>query len=259
MTIFVLLKYLTLLLLPPASLFIGLLIALALKVLKFRRLALLVAVLSLAEILVLSFPPVSDGMLGALEDRARAAERVSPRCCYKAIVLLGGGIQPAVPPYLPFPSLNPSADRIWLAARLYHEGVAPIIVVSGGNFLAAQGAPATTEAEAMRVFLVALGVPSDAIVSEGRSLNTIENMRFVRAIVHDDRVALVTSAYHMPRALKLARAVGLDAAAFATDYRSIREIRPPWENWVLSVDSLGASAAALREYAALYFDHRATQ
>jgi uncharacterized SAM-binding protein YcdF (DUF218 family) len=108
----------------------------------------------------------------------------------------------------------------------------------------------------MRLFLVALGVPSEAITSEGKSLNTIENMRFVRAIVKDERVALVTSGYHMPRALKFARAVGLNAAAFPTDFRAIREVRAPWDNWIPSVDGLAASALALHEYAGLYLDGR---
>ena len=43
-------------------------------------------------------------------------------------------------------------------------------------------------------------------MDEGKALNTIENIRNVRAMVGDGRVALVTSAYHMPRALQIARA-----------------------------------------------------
>ncbi len=257
MTSYVVLKYLSLLILPPASMLVGLVFAFALSLVKFRRLAGLVAVLSITETLVLSFPPVSDWLLGSLEDEARAAAKAAPRCCYKAIVVLGGGIQPAMPPYLPFPSLNPSSDRIWLAARLFHDELAPQIVVSGGYFRAAVGEPATTEADAMRVFLMALGVPAEAIVTEGKSLNTIENVRFVRNIVNDEPIALVTSAYHMPRALRLARAAGLNAAAFPSDYHAIRAIRPPWENWIPTADSLGASALALREYVALYLDPRA--
>src|SRR5579872_3518111 len=112
MTFFVFLKYLTALALPPASLLVGLLIALVLLALRFRRLSAVVAVLSIAEILILSWMPVCDLILGHLEDMARAAAaQGAPRCCYKAIVVLGGGIQPAEPPYLDFPSLNSSSDR----------------------------------------------------------------------------------------------------------------------------------------------------
>ena len=88
------------------------------------------------------------------------------------------------------------------------------IIVSGGSLLPLGGGPATTEAEAMRRFLVDLGVPSEAIVSEGNSLNTLENIRNVRQMVGDARVALVTSAFHMPRALKIARQGNLNVGAF---------------------------------------------
>src|SRR4029077_20890227 len=96
-------------------------------------------------------------------------------------------------------------------------------------------------------FLLGLGVPAEAIVDEGTSVNTIENIRNVRALVGNGRIALITSAYHMPRALQLAALAGLDVAAFPTDFRSEREGRPMWENWIFSVDALELSSVALRE------------
>ena len=90
----------------------------------------------------------------------------------------------------------------------------------------------------MRVFLIDLGVPADAITDEAKALNTIENIRNVRAIIGKGRVALVTSAYHMPRALQLAARAGLDVGAFPTDYQAVPAVRLPWDNWLPSVDGL---------------------
>ena len=106
--------------------------------------------------------------------------------------------------------------------------MAPRIIVSGGSYAVAMGdAPAKqTEAMAMRQFLIALGVPEDRIVNEASSLNTIENMRETRALVGTGRVALVTSGYHMPRALRLARTAGLDAEAFPTDWQIVPTAAP---------------------------------
>lgn len=253
---FVFLKFLSQLALPPASLAVGALVGLVLIALRWRRLGRLVIALAIAETVVLSFPPVAHALIAVLEDQARTAAAKAPPCCYDTIVVLGGGILPAIPPARPEPDLTDPADRMWEAARLYHRGVAPRIVVSGGGFMALPGRPETTEAEAMRRFLIALGVPDAAIVSEGASLNTIDNMRNIRAMVKDQRVALVTSAYHMPRALSLAANEKLNVAAFPTDFRAVPSTRPPWDNWVPSADGLATSCLALREILAIAFDRR---
>jgi uncharacterized SAM-binding protein YcdF (DUF218 family) len=171
-------------------------------------------------------------------------------------VVLGGAITPAAPPHMQQPHLTDSADRVWEAARLYHRGVAPRIVPSGGGYPAEGGIPEMTEAEAMRVFLRDLGVPDQAIVDEGKSRNTIENIAFVRALAGDKPVALVTSATHMPRAMRLARRIGLNASAFPTAWIAPSEGRPAWDNWLPSVDALSTSKLALWELMALTFDRR---
>ncbi len=174
--------------------------------------------LAILQTLVLSFTPLSTLLNGILEAEARRLVAGNKPCCYEAIVVLGGGITPAQPPHTMEPELTDASDRIWLAARMFHAGAAPKIIVTGGSLSEQRGGPATTEAEAMRRFLVALGVPDDVIVSEGKALNTIENIRNVREMVKGSRVAIVTSAFHIPRAAKLARRAGLDFAIFGVDW-----------------------------------------
>ncbi|MBY0318028.1 MAG: YdcF family protein [Reyranella sp.] len=256
MDTFTLLKYLTQFAMPPASMAVGLLLGGILALVGLRRLGVLVAALAIAQTLVMAFPPVADALLAPLQAEARAAAAEAPACCYDAIVVLGGGVTPAAPPYLPDPDLADAADRVWHGARLYHRSVARRIIVSGGSLLSGNSDPATTEAEAMRRFLVDLGVPSEAIVSEGKSQNTLENIRNVRQMVGDARVALVTSAAHMPRALKLARQANLNVGAFPTDWRLPAAARPTWENWVPSIAALAWSSICLREHIALLLDRR---
>jgi uncharacterized SAM-binding protein YcdF (DUF218 family) len=256
MFVFSFLKILAALASPPASLALAVVVALLLRWARWRRLASAVLTLGIAQTLILSFPPLADLLMGHLEAQERAAERRAPACCYDAIVVLGGVISPAYPPERPEPDLHEHADRMWQAARLLRRGVAPRIIVSGGSFLAARGGPPTTEAEAMRVFLLDLGVPANAITDEGKALNTIENIRNVRAIVGSGRVALVTSAFHMPRALQIAARAGLEVGAFPTDYSGSPAHRTWWENWLPSLGALYASNVALREIVALNFDFR---
>jgi uncharacterized SAM-binding protein YcdF (DUF218 family) len=256
MDTFAFLKFASILVTAPASLAIGALLALMLVLFRRRALALLVLGLSATHVVVLSFPPVADLLMGPLERQARAAEASAPSCCYDAIVVLGGGMGVAHPPEIPNPQLDDGADRVWHAARLWKRGLAPRIIVSGGSFLAQHGGPPTTEAEAMRAFLIDLGVPADAITDEGNALNTIENIRNIRAIVGSGRVALVTSGYHMPRALQLAARAGLNVGAFPTDFQAVPVARSPWEEWLPSVGGLSQSNLALREIVALKLDYR---
>jgi uncharacterized SAM-binding protein YcdF (DUF218 family) len=256
MDTFAFLKIASELVTPPASLAVGAVLALLLVAFRWRRLALLVLVLAVAHVVILSFQPVGDALMGPLERQSRAAAAQAAPCCYDAIVVLGGGISPAHPPEQPEPGLNEGADRIWKAARMWKRGVAPRIIVSGGSFLAQHGGPPITEADAMREFLMDLGVPADAITDEGQALNTIENIRNVRTIIGNGKVALVTSAYHMPRALHLAARAGLTAAAFPTDYQVAPSARLPWDNWLPSSDGLQLSTLAIREFVALNFDFR---
>ena len=255
---FIVLKFLAQLASPMGVLVAGLVASAVLALLRLRRLGRLVAALAIVQLLVLSFSKVSDALLGRLEDMARSEAAAAPPCCYDAIVVLGGGVGPAMPPLRPDPELFESSDRVWHAARLFHRGLAPRIIVSGGSYAVqtGQAPPSQTEAMAMRQFLLALGVPDDRIVMEERSLNTIENMHETGALVGTAPIALVTSAYHMPRALRLARRAGLNAAAFPTDWQVIPGASPWWEYSWPSVAALAASGIALREYLALAFDYR---
>lgn len=253
---FVLLKFLAHLVLPPAFMAAGLVVALLLALFGRRRLAWVAAIVAVGHTLLLSIPAVGDVLMESLQREARAQSAVAKPCCYDAIVLLGGAIAPAMPPELPYPQLTDSADRIWEAARLYRAGIAPRIIASGGAFPAEGGPPAMSEAEAMRIFLVDLGVPASAVVEEGESRNTIQNILYVRRLVGDKPVALVTSAYHMPRAMRLACRLGLNASAFPTAWIGGAESRPSWENWLPTVNALSTSSVALWELMALAFDRR---
>jgi uncharacterized SAM-binding protein YcdF (DUF218 family) len=257
MDMFAFLKTLTILVLPPASLAAGMLAGLLLAIVGLRRLGKFIAALAIAQAVAMSLPPVADALVMPLQDEARAAAAQAPVCCYDAIMVLGGGLTPAAPPILAEPDLDEAADHIWYAAKLYRRGIAPRVIVSGGSLLAASGA-ATTEAEAMRLFLVDLGVPSEAIVSDGEALNTMENIRNVRRMVGEARVALVTSAYHMPRALQLAGRGKLNVGAFPTDWHLPPELRPWWDNWIPSIGAMAWSNIALREHLAMLLDRRGT-
>lgn len=164
-----------------------------------------------------------------------------------AIVLLGGAIRPVLAGDL-VPRLHRASDRIWQAARLYHAGCAPRILISaGGNIEPPLVAP---ESEAIAEMLTDLGVPFSALVLEAESRNTQGNAAFSRATLAPlgaDRILLVTSAWHLRRAVALFERQGFDVVPVGADFRSFRGCRGI-ECWVPSVGALEVTGLAMKEY-----------
>lgn len=101
-------------------------------------------------------------------------------------------------------------DRVDKAIRVYRKDpTPPKLIPSGGK----GGDETISEAEAMRRYLVQQGIPESDILMEDRSATTLENLRFSKQIL-DGRegrkyTALVTSNYHVYRALRYCRRIGL--------------------------------------------------
>ena len=146
---------------PTASFAAGLIVGAVLILFRLPRLGRLVVALAIAQLIVLSFQPVADALMLPLEDEGAPRPPAAPACCYDAIVVLGGGIGPAVPPLRPDPELFDSSDRVWHAARLFHRGLAPRIIVSGGSFRGDRPGAGQRRPKPWRCgqFLLALGVP----------------------------------------------------------------------------------------------------
>ena len=122
---------------------------------------------------------------------------------YDSMIVLGAQVQP---------SGEPSVQLRWRLdkARECYDANPCLMVVCG-----AQGSnePAP-EGDVMRSVLVAEGVPPEHVISDPLSVNTRQNIENAWEILRQqgcERPLLVTSDYHLPRALAIARDVGLEA------------------------------------------------
>ena len=110
-------------------------------------------------------------------------------------------------------------DRVVLAARLYHRGQAARLVAAGAAATPA-GLDEHSAAAAMMQIWQDLGVPaSDIAAIPGR--NTSEEIGSVKRMLAeepDQRVGLLTSAWHLPRAMRLAERAGLDLVPVPADF-----------------------------------------
>jgi uncharacterized SAM-binding protein YcdF (DUF218 family) len=162
-----------------------------------------------------------------------------------AAVVLGGAISPPSSTR-PYPNLHEAADRVWHAARLHHAGKAPLLVLAGGGDPAC---PGCSEAHAMQRLLQDLGVPAAALLLDDTSRNTRENALNAAALLQQRgirRVLLVTSAFHMPRAMAQFEAAGLQAVPAATDHAEPRPV-DNWRSWLPDAEALRDSGRAFKE------------
>jgi uncharacterized SAM-binding protein YcdF (DUF218 family) len=177
-----------------------------------------------------------------------------------AIVILGGGTRNNEPPRI-MPDLSDRGDRLIYGAKLYLEGAAPKIILSGGRIQWYGGD--SSEAESMATILELFGIPRADMILESRSLNTHDNAIFTKEILQTEqlkKILLVTSAAHMPRSLAIFRRAKIDAIPAPADLmvsdRNLIESRYSKQSRIISLiptsESLDFTTQALKEYIGMF-------
>jgi SanA protein len=117
-------------------------------------------------------------------------------------------------------------DRLETALDLYKDGKVQKILVSGDH-----GRTAYDEVNTMRRYLEERGVPAADIFMDHAGFDTYNSMYRARDIFQVQQVIVVTQAFHLPRALYIARSLGLEAQgvvadrhAYRTTYYEVREL-----------------------------------
>ena len=239
-------KFMTALAMPiGTSLALGL-TAFGAAALGRHRLAAKIGVAALAWLWLWSTPVVSDWLRAYIE-RTVPAQPVAAMPTADVIVVLGGAVAGAQAPWRPYADLGSAADRVWHAARLYHAGKAPRILLSAGRGVFPSDAG--DEATAMTALLTDLGVPKSALILEGQSRTTAENALEAANILSSlkvRRVLLVTSALHMPRAMYAFRGHPFEVIPASTDVEIVPQ--PSYAmRWMPGAAALEGSTRAIHE------------
>ena len=169
-----------------------------------------------------------------------------------AIVLLGGG---TVTDLRGRSHLSVCGDRVAAAARLYHaagdSGMTPKIICTGIQVYRSDTADLDPKDESKNC-LVALGVAEMDIMTLPGA-NTCEEMQHLKEWIDtqspEHRLGILTSAWHLPRAMRLAKSRGIGATAIPGDFRS-RISTPSVGMVVPSVGNLETSSLVVKEYLA---------
>lgn len=176
----------------------------------------------------------------------------------EVMVVLGGGTESGDAPR-PMTEVNSAGDRVLYAAKLYKEGAAPNILLSGGNvnFSTARG---MTPAEEMQDLLGLTGIPQEAIWLQPNSQNTYEDALYSARMLRErgiKEIILVTSAMHMPRSKALFEEQGIIVIPAPVDFTVTEQnwesaFNPTWKEALIYLlpndSSLGLTTSVLKEY-----------
>jgi Uncharacterized conserved protein len=180
------------------------------------------------------YPALADFNIG------RPPPETLARCRY--IVVLGGG-HGDTPGFSALNKLSHSARaRITEAARLAHALPHAKLVTCGGG---APGQP--SHAELLAQTAASLGIDHSRFVLLASPRDTHEEALAVRELVGREPVILVTSAWHLPRALGLMRGAGVEAVPAPCDHMARPGEQRSWTDYTWDSDAIGRSSRAIAE------------
>ena len=191
----------------------------------------------------------SNWLVGPLERRYASVPDLSAPATVPAelaacewVVVLGSG-------HVDLPTLAPNNKLSGVALARIVEGVRLIralpkarLIVSGPG-----AGENPTHASVLAETAMLLGVPAARIVRIETARDTEEEARAVHALAPDSRVALVTSAWHLPRATALFGKNGVQVLPCPADFTARSSAEFHWSDLTWDTDSLERSTWAVRE------------
>jgi uncharacterized SAM-binding protein YcdF (DUF218 family) len=121
---------------------------------------------------------------------------------------------------------GPASDRFIQTNRLYDAGKINHILVTGGNAIFVKE-QSYSEAEFLVNNFAELKIPQERIFKETKAKNTLQNAQYSKALLDSLQlkgpVILVTSAIHMPRAVKVFKKAGMDVIPFPSNFQVTKD------------------------------------
>ena len=209
--------------------------------------------LAIITIIVCSTPKFAEWAASTLEQQYPVVA-IGNLPNVDTMIVLGGSLAPPVPPRLRV-ELESTSDRLLHAARIYREGKAKRILLSGGQvFPDFDNLPESHHAKSL---LIEWGVPENVIFVDGKSKTTYENAIQSRNFLSEKGwinkpVILVTSALHMPRSIRTFEAANINVTPSVTDILVVAPTKPRIFQWLPTASALQLTTVSWHEWLGLW-------
>lgn len=203
-----------------------------------------ISLIGIAVMMICSLPIISDRMIAYLET---GYELIEPNDVSKAdaiVVLSGMVVTIKVKNNLDY-EWSGEVDRIFAGIDLMKEKKAPFLILTRGKYPWSVGVP---EGEYLRDVAIKFGIPENKIILTENVENTDQEAKAIKKIISisNPRAILVTSAFHMARAITIFEEVGINIIPFPVDFQT-RASKITFMDFIPSASSLSTTSFVVRE------------
>ncbi|TAN58535.1 MAG: YdcF family protein, partial [Magnetospirillum sp.] len=202
---------------------------------------------SLGLVAIPAVLPLERWFLVVLENRFPSPEALPEKI--DGIIVLGGAVNPVVSAARGQVTANGAVTRLTALVPLVHRYPEARVIFTGGSGAVLD--QEFKEATYVKEFYRQIDFDADRVVFEDQSRNTRENALFSKDLMAPragENWLLVTSAFHMPRAIGCFRAIGWPVIAYPTDYQTTGRMDMAWSDLRFSPGSgLGGLSTMLHE------------
>jgi uncharacterized SAM-binding protein YcdF (DUF218 family) len=247
---FTLSKVLWFLTAPANLLLIGLAVGMALLWSPWRRAGRAVTTFCVIAAMIVAVAPIGQWGLALLENRFPPVSELPARV--DGIVVAGGVVSPRLSVARGQVSIGGAVERLTAMAELADRYPNAKLIYSAGSGDILH--PELKEAHFVAPVLARMGLDSGRLILEDQARNTFENAVNCFRLVEpkpDETWLLVTSAFHMPRAVGTFRQAGWSIIPYPVDYKT-----PGKDEFLLGFNlstGLGYVGLALHEWLGLFF------
>ncbi|HEX5697145.1 MAG TPA: YdcF family protein [Rhodoferax sp.] len=182
-------------------------------------------------LLLIGWEPLPDALLRRLESRHPALPAATDLKAYAGVVVLGGALEPAYVWTQPGQSaLNDAAERMTEVLPLLRRQPGLRVLFTGGE--GELFGTSLSEAARAEQFFTSQGIPAQQLLYESASRTTFENAllgKTVPGVNPAQPWLLLTSAWHMPRAMATFSKTGWKVTAYPVDFRTGQHT--PWTQY----------------------------
>lgn len=175
---------------------------------KSKLFRIIMLFLIIGSIGIVAVAGINFGMLSYAKPYTYTCAEANTLDDIQCIMVLGCGVYDD----RPTPLLE---DRLQRGVEAYEAGLAPKILMTGDH-----GRDDYDEVNIMKQYALDAGIDQEHIFMDHAGFSTYESMCRAKEIFGVDKLIIVTQKYHLPRAVYLARMLGIEAYGIESDHRS---------------------------------------